>query len=265
MQRTPLQIGQGKVLCFDNARWAERRGCGLAGEFQPPVDDWPRRSNGGCESRQCWVSPPLITPPPPPPPAPRTPSVSPPHTPLLWLSHSVYYGLKCDSQHRLSAGVPRWHTEGSRFFDARRASWLIFFRGGGDTRCLETMPFSAATVDLCALFCALVITSSAMEGKWEETGIVLVVCRDAGVLLGRVCPSGVMGSVGAREGGSCSSLWHRDAGMWHTPWFIPPVPGAAVPPLRCVALMLFHVKRDTLMLKRALKRAHYFIAVHLWA
>lgn len=87
------------------------------------------------------VSPPIATPRTPPttypPLPPRLPiSLHPPaplcpYTPLLplrWLSHIVYYGLKCDSQQRLSAGVPLWQSEGFLFLT--RSVRLDYFFGG---------------------------------------------------------------------------------------------------------------------------------------
>lgn len=67
-----LQIGQGKVLCFDNARWAERRAVDWLVSFSSQSMIGPgalmglRAGNVGC----------------PPPPSPLAP-LSPPHTPLF--------------------------------------------------------------------------------------------------------------------------------------------------------------------------------------
>lgn len=88
----------------------------LAREFHLPVGDWPRRSNGA-ESMQCRVplNYHLLLPPTP---TPRTLHPLRSALPLCWLSHIVYYGLKCDSQHTLSSGVLLWQL-GNLFWRAR--------------------------------------------------------------------------------------------------------------------------------------------------
>lgn len=125
----------------------------LAGEFSSRTPIGPDTPLGGCyEHAMSGLPHPSSSP------CPSHPSV--PYTPffpLCRLSHIVYYGLKCDSQHGLSAGVPLWQLRG---FFWRAPCVLVIW---GQTGCGH-YPL-AMTVDLFALLCALVITSSAMEGK----------------------------------------------------------------------------------------------------
>lgn len=129
----------------------------LASEFQLPVGDWPRRSNGA-ESRQCRVPPPhththhllLLPPCSSHPTAPTLRS-----SPVLIVTHCL---LRLEMW--LTTQAICWSTaltiEG--FFLTRAVRLGYLGTGCGDY-------LSAMTVDLLALLCVLVVTSSAMEGK----------------------------------------------------------------------------------------------------
>lgn len=96
-----------KSFVFDTARWVEQTSDDWLASFSSTLGDWPGCSNG-TESRRCRVPPPhnhqrlLLTPTPPS--HPRSPSA--PSFPLCRLSHTVYYGWRCDSPPWLPAGVP---------------------------------------------------------------------------------------------------------------------------------------------------------------
>lgn len=111
--------------------------CGLVGEFQLPIHDWPQRCNCSVSSR-CRVPPPRLHPA-----APRTPDSG---TTLSSCTgcHTLFARrLKCDSQHRLC--LPEYRTDNWRdSFDAHRASCLF-----GDT--LWRLPFCHVSGFACAL------------------------------------------------------------------------------------------------------------------
>lgn len=147
-------------------------GCRLVREFQLPVGDWPRRCNGAV-SRQCRPHrpPPLIQPP---------PSSPPLISPLLLLSllspnTPLFPGADCHTLFTTAWNVT--HNTGY-LLEYRSDNWGILLTravrvGYLGTSCGDYP--SAMTVDLFALLCVLVITSSAMEGKLE-IGIMLC-CR----------------------------------------------------------------------------------------
>lgn len=142
----------------------------LAAEFQLPAADWLRRSNGGlwgeAMSGLLFL---LFLPPTPCSSHPLSKPLSTHSAPLprRWLSHIVYYGLRCDSQQHNQAiccwSIPLWQLRDS-FGRAPWCSASWFYLGTGLVLWRRLYP-SAMTVDLFALLGVLVITSSAMEGK----------------------------------------------------------------------------------------------------
>lgn len=106
-----LSNRSGKSFVFDTTRWVEQTFGDWLLSFSSALSDWPGCSIGS-ESGRCRVPPTPITtssysssPPSPSPFShPRSPSA--PFFPLCRLSHTVYYGWRCDSPPWLPAGVP---------------------------------------------------------------------------------------------------------------------------------------------------------------